>query len=80
MSTLVNLVVYLKKLPVLGSFINRFLTNLVCNSTRPRPRPFSLWSHIPKPMSDLEQGPANDYVSWPMLTDRQYSARHLPPG
>ena len=51
--------------------INRIAINYIVNSTLPRPRPYSLWSEAP--------GAVSDYVSWPSLTDREYSDRHLPP-
>ena len=47
--------------------------------TPPRPRPFSLWSEIAKPGQDDLQGPISDYTSWPVLTNRIFSGRHLPP-
>ena len=59
--------------------INRALTNLICEVTTPRPRAFSLWSHVPKPQPKTKQGPVGEYTTWPMLTDRQFSTRHLPP-
>ncbi|MEO9063275.1 MAG: peroxidase family protein [Burkholderiaceae bacterium] len=39
----------------------------------------SLWSNIAKPAAADVQGPVCDYVSWPGLTDRSFSSRHLPP-
>jgi prostaglandin-endoperoxide synthase 2 len=62
----------------LGTLINRFATNLIASSTTPRPRPFSLWSAVPAP-GDRSNGPITDYTSWPSLTDRHFSARHLAP-
>ena len=59
--------------------LNRVLTNLQCEVTTPRPRAFSLWSHLPKPAAVDQQGPVGEYTTWPMLTDRRFSARHLPP-
>ena len=59
--------------------INRALTNFICEVTTPRPRAFSLWSHVPKPRPKTKQGPVGEYTTWPMLTDRQFSTRHLPP-
>lgn len=50
--------------PALGRVINRFAINRLANATRPRPHPWST---------------ASDHVSWRGLTDRSYSARHLPP-
>ena len=58
---------------------SRALTNLICEVTTPRPRAFSLWSHVPKPQSETEQGPVGEYTTWPMLTERKFSPRHLPP-
>ncbi len=59
--------------------VNRLLTILVCEVTTARPRAFSLWSHVPKPLQIDQQGPVGEYTTWPMLTDRRFSARHLPP-
>lgn len=44
--------------------LNRLVINGAVESTRHRPHPWSTWA---------------DYVSWRGLTDRTYSARHLPP-
>ena len=65
-------------IPWLGKHVNRLLTNLIANSTTPRPRPFSLWSPVAVATGG-PSGPISDYTSWPALTDRQFSARHLPP-
>ena len=65
-------------IPWLGKQINRFLTNLIARSTTPRPRPFSLWSSVAVAPGG-PSGPISDYTSWPALTDRRFSARHLPP-
>ena len=62
-----------------GGVINRVLTNVICGVTTPRPRAFSLWSHVEKPAQMDQQGPVGEYTTWPMLTDRLYSSRHLPP-
>ena len=67
------------KNPFAGGFVNRVATNVICGSTTPRPRAFSLWSHVGKPTRLNQQGPVGEYTTWPMLTDRLYSARHLPP-
>ncbi len=79
MLSLNSLIQWLKSIPWLSALINRIATNRICMSTTPRPRAFSLWSHIESPASTSEQGPPGEYTSWPMLTDRLYSARHLPP-
>lgn len=60
-------------------FLSRIATNIACESTTARPRAFSLWSHIEKPTQIDIQGPVGEYTTWPMLTDRLFSARHLPP-
>ena len=68
------------KNPSTSGLFNRVATNLVCSATPARPRAFSLWSHVGKPTGEeQEQGPVGEYTTWPMLTDRLYSARHLPP-
>lgn len=68
-----------KQIPFAAEFINHQATNSICQAIPPRPHPFSCWSHLPKPAQADQAGPVNDYTSWPMLTDRSYSARHLPP-
>lgn len=65
-------------IPWLGKHVNRLLTNLIAHSTTPRPRPFSLWSPVAVAPGG-PSGPISDYTSWPVLTDRRFSARHLPP-
>lgn len=62
-----------------SGFLNRVATDVICRATTPRPRAFSLWSHVKKPESLTKQGPVGEYTTWPMLTDRLFSARHLPP-
>ena len=42
-------------------------------STAPRPHAFSLWS------AEADATDVSDYVSWPSLVDRRFTARHLPP-
>ncbi|MCZ6503484.1 MAG: cyclooxygenase [Gammaproteobacteria bacterium] len=79
MSILENILKVVNNVPILGSGLNRYLTNQACNKTDPRPRAFSLWSHVKKPTPLEEQGPVGEYTTWPMLADRTYSARHLPP-
>lgn len=74
-------------IPVLAQLINRFATNAIARSTTARPRPFSLWSPV-KAGDGADQaqdgapqsyGPISEYTSWPALTDRTFSARHLAP-
>ena len=52
-----------EKSPFLHRLINRFAINQVVNVCRHRPHPWST---------------AHDYVSWTSLTNKQWSARHLP--
>ncbi|MEM7665980.1 MAG: peroxidase family protein [Pseudomonadota bacterium] len=49
--------------PRLARWINRFAIGRLANATRSRPHPWSTLS---------------DHISWRGLTDRSYSARHLP--
>ena len=78
--SIVDIIVSIAKyIPGLRKLINYLATNRVCNYTHPRPGAFSLWSHMPKPAPLDEQGPVGEYTTWPMLTDRTFSARHLPP-
>ena len=49
-------------IPPLHRFLNRRLINRYAYATRARPRPFSM---------------AADYTTWPALTDRRFSGRHL---
>lgn len=60
----------------LADDINRIAVNTLASATEPRPRAFSLWSH--EPVGADGYGPVNSYTSWPGLTDRTWSARHLP--
>ncbi len=76
-SALDKLVVFLWGLPLIGKYINRTATHYLATRTHPRPRPFSLWSEVPS-KKDIN-GPVSDYTSWPGLTDRTFSSRHLPP-
>ncbi|WP_198556521.1 peroxidase family protein [Paraglaciecola sp. MB-3u-78] len=53
----------LNKWSWLGKIANKIAINLTVNSARTRPHP---WSTV------------HDYVSWVSLTDKKWSARHLP--
>ncbi len=79
MSILNNILDLSKHIPFAAEFISRQATNSICQAIPPRPYGFSCWSHLPKPVAPDQAGPVNDYTSWPMLTDRSFSARHLPP-
>jgi prostaglandin-endoperoxide synthase 2 len=68
----------------LGDELNRIAINHIASSTPARPRAYSLWSPVPAsdmgtPGDPYYSGPVNSYTSWPGLTDRRYSSRHLPP-
>lgn len=68
-----------KGFPLLHPAINRMAIKQECERTTARPRPFSLWSA--EPLSDPTGaiGPVDDYTSWPSLTNKFFSGRHLPP-
>ena len=59
--------------------ISCFAINQIASATPPRPHAFSLWSPVAKPAAPDQQGPVCDYTSWPGLTDRSFSGRHLRP-
>lgn len=54
----------IEAIPGLARLVNRILINSIVNSVRTRPHPYST---------------VHDYVSWRSLSDRTWSARHLPP-
>jgi prostaglandin-endoperoxide synthase 2 len=63
----------------LRASVNRWYTNELASTVLPRPRPYSLWSHEPRPVDPEREGAVSDYTSWPALTDKSFSARHLGP-
>ncbi len=52
-----------RNFPWVGGKVSKFIINRAVNTSRHRPHPWST---------------AHDYVSWTSLTDRSWSARHLP--
>lgn len=72
-----NAINALGRAPIIGPISNRVAINTLAYATQPRPRPYSLFSNAPKPTDG--NGPITDYTSWPALTDRSFSGRHLPP-
>src|SRR5262245_12808544 len=65
--------------PVLDQTLNRHVINHFAEATPARPRAFSLWSPkaAPCPVDDPDY--IVDYTSWPALTNKRYSGRHLKP-
>lgn len=59
----ISLMTFLNKQSWLGKIVNKIAINQTVNSARERPHP---WSTV------------HDYVSWVSLTDKKWSARHLP--
>ena len=59
--------------------ICRIAVDKLASATPPRPQRMSLWSPVDKPADPDRQGPVGDYTTWPGLTDRSFSGRHLPP-
>jgi prostaglandin-endoperoxide synthase 2 len=78
-----GLLAWVSSIPLLSGLINRIATNSIAGATKPRPRPYSLWwpanSQGARSATDQTNGPITDYASWPSLTDRSFSARHLAP-
>ncbi len=83
--SLYRLLLKLASLPVVGDNIgvavSRIGINHFARSIPARPRPLSLWSSTPAIVPGTPAGTDHvaDYTSWPGLTDRSFSARHLPP-
>lgn len=65
--------------------LNREAINHFASATKARPRAFSLWSPVqgPKTFTDVpnvnDPEYVTDYTSWPGLTNKRWSGRHLPP-
>ena len=66
-------------IPVVQHKVSQLAVEYLASRTAPRPHPYSLWSEVPKPASANDAGPVCDYTSWPGLTDRTFSSRHLKP-
>jgi len=79
---LLKIAEWVPEVPLVGDDLAREISRIGINSfarnVAPRPRPFSLWSAAP-PEDPQAAGYVSDYTSWPGLTDRRFSARHLPP-
>ncbi len=89
-----KLLKYFLRVPFIGKIINWSFTHYFATAAAPRPRPYSLWSAtikntsaypnpLPDPLATLppsaSYGPVSDYTSWNSLTNKKFSARHLPP-
>jgi prostaglandin-endoperoxide synthase 2 len=74
-----QLLAWLGQITWLGRLINRIGTNSIAHATYPRPRPYSLWGPDTGQSSTATNGSITDYASWPSLTNRSFSARHLAP-
>ena len=70
---------FASRLPLLDRFLNRHLINHFATTTKPRPKAFSLWSAVADPSDPSAAEYITDYTSWPSLTNKRYSGRHLPP-
>lgn len=65
--------------PVLPQgFVSREIVKRLARATNPRPRPYSLWPGVPG-TAPGDPGYVSDYTSWPSLTRRDYSGRHMKP-
>ena len=54
----------LARIPLVRRVVSSLAIDILAGSTSPRPRAFSM---------------AGDYTTWPSLTDRKFTGRHLPP-
>jgi prostaglandin-endoperoxide synthase 2 len=78
--TLANSVLkFIARHPLLDRGFNRTLINHFATTTKSRPRAFSLWSAVADPSDPTVPGFITDYSSWPSLTNKRYSGRHLRP-
>jgi prostaglandin-endoperoxide synthase 2 len=61
--------------------LSRHYINKFASAIAPRPRAFSLWSPVPTANPPDPQAPnyITDYSSWPGLTNKTFSGRHLAP-
>src|SRR5688572_22423995 len=75
--SLADLMLKLARYTGLDDNVNRVAINHFAGSTHARPRPYSMWSAT-EPKPDLAEY-VTDYTSWPSLTNKEFSARHLPP-
>lgn len=62
---------------VRAALLSEFGVNVLAAHTEARPLPFTLFSA--QPSAGGNATPVNDYTSWPGLTDKTWSSRHLPP-
>ena len=72
----------IRRVGPLRRWLNGLLIDAITTCTMARPLPHSLWgpkSNAPSPPvpPDLQE-PSATYVSWPGLTDRNFTGRHLP--
>ena len=67
--------------PEIHALINGELISHIVAVTAGRPLPYSLWTGRPIGVAYAGGGvePSSDYVTWPGLTDRRFTGRHLPP-
>jgi prostaglandin-endoperoxide synthase 2 len=61
--------------------LSRHYINKLASAIAPRPRAFSLWSPVPTqtPADPRVRNYITDYSSWPGLTNKTFSGRHLAP-
>lgn len=78
-----RLVRAIERIPPLQRAINRLVIDGVTSAPPARPHPFSLWTPHTRAIARAPQIPNppsfDTFVSWTGLTDRSFTARHLPP-